>query len=89
MVSATAPRRATAALLLLLLAGVASGEEPAPRADDPLLLPQATAADLLSGAADHIVRAAFLGRGAPGAMLVRGVLGYAAGADTRPLFSST
>jgi hypothetical protein len=33
----------------------------AAKANDLLLLPQANAADLASGAADHIVRAAFLG----------------------------
>lgn len=45
---------------------------------DALLLPAASAGDLASGAADHIVRAAFLGDDAPGALLVRGVPGYAA-----------
>eukprot|EP00740_Mantoniella_antarctica_P004018 CAMPEP_0181360142 /NCGR_PEP_ID=MMETSP1106-20121128/6494_1 /TAXON_ID=81844 /ORGANISM="Mantoniella antarctica, Strain SL-175" /LENGTH=807 /DNA_ID=CAMNT_0023473367 /DNA_START=244 /DNA_END=2667 /DNA_ORIENTATION=+ len=46
--------------------------------DALLLLPAANAADLASGAADHIVRAAFLGKDAPGALLVRGVPGYVA-----------
>ena len=51
----------------------------ASRAGDPprVYLPAADAADLASGAADHVVRAAFLLPGAPGAMLVRGVTGYA------------
>ena len=51
----------------------------ASRAGDPprVYLPAADAADLASGAADHVVRAAFLLPGAPGAMLVRGVPGYA------------
>ena len=48
------------------------------RAGTPrVYLPAADAADLASGAADHVVRAAFLLPGAPGAMLVRGVPGYA------------
>ena len=49
-----------------------------PKAKGPLILPAADVADLASGSADNIVRAAFLGEGAPGALLVRGVPGYAA-----------
>ena len=65
-------------LALFLLLAPASSASASAASPDPLLLPQANAADLVAGRADRVVAAAFVGDDAPGAMLVRGVPGYAA-----------
>ena len=90
MTTACAPARVSLALLLASvlvsspLAATASvpGEaRPSPIANGsgptPMYLPTADAGALASGDADRTVRDAFLGPDAPGAMLVRGVPGYA------------
>ena len=90
MTTACAPARVSLALLLASvlvsspLAATASvpGEARPSRIANgsgptPMYLPTADAGALASGDADRTVRDAFLGPDAPGAMLVRGVPGYA------------
>ena len=90
MATASVPARLSLALLLASLlvspplaatASVPGAARPSRFANGPgptpMYLPTADAAALASGDADRTVRDAFLGPDAPGAMLVRGVPGYA------------
>ena len=90
MATASVPARLSLALLLASLlvspplaatASVPGAGRPSRIANGsgptPMYLPTADAAALASGDADRTVRDAFLGPDAPGAMLVRGVPGYA------------